>query len=149
MSLSGGVVSIASDAVATFRTEWADRFIDACVIVDPLNATDRGVMNPDTYQYDEQTAGAVYTGPCLIRPADLSDDATVFGQQAVTFTEGELYLPHDAAAVDLDQQVTITASLTDTQLVGSVWIVRSIMRDSYNTRRKVTVEHNLGTGLAH
>ena len=141
-------MSIASDSVATFRTEWADRFVDACQIVDTLNDTDRGEMDPDTYQYDEHTAGVVYTGPCLLRTADLDDAANVFGQQAVTYTGGDLYLPFDSPAVDLDQLVTVTASVRDPQLVGTVWVIRSIIRDAYLTRRKIVVEHNLGTGIA-
>ena len=145
----GGALSIASDTVAVFRTEWADRFVDACQILDPLNDTDRGTMNPITYQYDEQTAGVVYTGACLIRPSGASvPNAVVYGQEARTFTPVDIYLPHDAAVVDLDQQVVITASVTDTQLVGKVFIIRAIVRDSYNTRRKLQTELDLGTGLA-
>jgi len=132
-----------------FRTEWADRFVDACQIVDTLNDTDRGVMDPDTYQYDTQTAGVIYTGECLLRTADLDDIAKVYGQQAVTFTGGDLYLPFDSPAVDLDQLVTVTASVRDPQLVGTAWVIRSIIKDAYVTRRKIIVEHNLGTGIAH
>ena len=145
----GGLLSIATDAVATFRTEWAERFVDACQILDPLNDTDRGTMDPITYQYDEQTAGVVYTGACLIRPSGNSvPAAVVYGQEARTFIPVDIYLPHDAAVVDLDQQVVITASVTDTQLVGKVFIIRAIVRDSYNTRRKLQTELDLGTGIA-
>ncbi len=141
-------MSIASDTVATFRTEWADRFVDACTITDTLNDTDRGDINPVTYQYDEQTSSPVYTGACLIRPAMLADRPQVYGQEARTFTAADLYLPHDSAVVDLDQEALITASVTDPQLVGLVFIIRSIIRDSYLTRRHLTVELDLGTGIA-
>jgi len=142
-------MSIASDAVTTFRSLWSDRFVDACEIVDPLNSTDRGVMDPVSYQYDTQTSKIVYTGSCLIRPANMADEAVLYGQQAVTFTAADIYVPYDAAAVDLDQEVLVTASVTDTQLVGTLWVIRSIVRDSYHTRRKLAVELNLGTGLAY
>ncbi len=143
-------MSIASDTVATFRTEWADRFVDACQILDPLNDTDRGVMNPNSYQYDEQTAGVVYTGVCLIRTAGTGvPDSVMFGQETRVMLQGDIYLPHDAAEVDLDQQVVITASLKDPQLVGKVFVIRAIIRDSYHTRRKLNVHLDLGTGIAY
>lgn len=142
-------MSIASDTVAIFRSNWAERFVDACQILDPLNDTDRGTMDPVTYQYDEQTAGVVYTGACLIRPANASvPNAVVYGQEARTFAQLDIFLPHDAAEVDLDQQVVVTASLTDVQLVGKVFVIRAIVRDSYNTRRKLQVDLDLGTGIA-
>ncbi len=141
-------MSIASDAVAVFRTEWADRFVDACEIRDILNDTDRGAMTAGTYQYDEQTSSIVYSGPCLVRPAMLADTAQVYGQEARTFTSADLYLPHTAAAIDLDQEALITSSVTDPQLVGLTFVVRSIIRDSYHTRRQVKVELDLGTGIS-
>ena len=143
-------MSIASDAVVGFQSYWADRFVDACQILDPLNNTNRGTMNMATYQYDSQASGVVYTGECLLRPmSTLDDDSEQFGQQAVTFTGAHLFLPFDAAVVDLDQEVNITASLTEAQLVGTTWIIRSIIRDSYNTHRKLNIELNLGTGIAY
>lgn len=143
-------MSIASDAVVGFQGYWATRFVDACQILDPLNDTDRGTMNTTTYQYDSQASGVVYTGVCLLRPmSTLDDDSEQFGQQAVTFTGAELYIPYNAVAVDLDQEVNITASLTESQLVGTMWIIRSIVRDSYNTHRKLNIELNLGTGIAY
>lgn len=144
----GGTLSIASDAVSTFRTEWDDRFVDACEIRDTLDDTDRGPINTTSYQYDEQTSGLVYTGACLVRPSMLADKPEVYGQEARTFTSADIYLPHDAAAVDLDQEVLITSSVTDPQLVGLTWVIRSIIRDSYNTRRQIKVELDLGTGIS-
>ena len=142
-------MSIASDTVTLFRGLWSDRFVDTCEIHDPVGGTTRGTINTSTLQYDAQATTVVYTGACLIRsPAEAtSNRAEVYGQQAVTFTDLDVYLPWDAATVDLDQELTILTSAGDPELVNKVAVIRSIIRDSYITRRYLVCELDLGSGI--
>ena len=142
-------MSIASDTVPLFRSEWAVRFVDRCTIFNTVAAADRGAINETTLQYDSQAEGVIASGvPCLARSSGGNDDAVLFGQEARTFTGIDVYVAHDAAAaIDVDHEVELTSSEFEPQLVGLRLVIRSIIRDSYNTRRLLQCELDLGSGL--
>lgn len=143
-------MSVATDALPLFRSLWADRFTDTCEINDPVGGTTRGSINTSTLQYDSQASTLVYSGACLIRsPATeaTSGRPAIFGEQAITWTSLDVFLPWDADVIDLDQEVTILTAPGDPQLVDKVAVVRSIVRDSYLTRRHLVCELDLGSGI--
>ncbi len=143
-------MSIASDSVAFFRTEWADRLVDVATVYTPVANDDRGILNSSSLQYEEQTRGVVAAGvPCLARPTGSGeDDSTLFGQEGRTYTSVEVFMAHDvSAAIDLDDEVELTASVNEPLLIGKRLIIRSIVHDSYNTRRLFVCELDLGSGL--
>lgn len=142
-------MSIASDTVAVFRTEWATRLVDVCTIFNTVDTGDRGAINTGTLQYDSQSEGVIAAAlPCLARSSSGADAAVLFGQEARTFTAIDIYLAHDAPlTIDLDHEVELTASVNEPMLVGKRLVIRSIIPDSYNTRRLLRCELDLGSGL--
>ncbi len=143
-------MSIASDTVVVFRTEWATRLVDVCTIFNTVAAANRGAINTGTLQYDSQSEGVIAAAvPCLARSSSSGEDqAVLFGQEARTFIAIDIYIAHDAPlTIDLDHEVELTASRNEPLLVGKRLIIRSIIPDSYNTRRLLRCELDLGSGL--
>jgi hypothetical protein len=137
--------SPASDAVSTFRTHWATRFVDTITFT---RLTDRGTFNPATNDYDTPSSTTVYTGGALIRPASDGDTPENYGQTQQTTVLYDVYLPHDAGTFDLEDLGTVDASVSDTELVGQTLRVVSIEHDSYRTRTRLRCLLNLGAGYA-
>jgi hypothetical protein len=139
-------MSIATDHVTFFRTRWADRLVDTCTgrrIDDP-----RGSINTSTYQYDSQSSTVIYTtGPCLLRPMGGQANADEFGQESQTRIGYTLILPFDASGIIPDDEFTIDTSVTDSEMVGKILIVRGVIYDSYRVKTKLVCELDLGGGL--
>jgi hypothetical protein len=142
-------LSIASDSVAMFRTEWADRLVDVCTIWHPVMGDNRGAINPTTLQYPAPESPIVTGVACLARPSSEGEDSAVlFGQEARTFSGVDVYTAFDLTSeVDLDDEVELTSSVNEPLFVGKRLIIRSITHDSYNTRRRLRCELDLGSGL--
>ena len=68
-------MSIASDTVPMFRTEWADRLSDVCTIFHPVVGNDRGTINSVTLQYPNSEVAVVTGVSCLVRPSGSGEDA--------------------------------------------------------------------------
>jgi len=132
-----------------FRTEWADRFDDVCTIYHPVAGDDRGTINASTLQYPNPESVVVAAVPCLARPSSEGEDqALLFGQEARTFTGIDVYVAWNiTAAIVLDDEVELTASVNEALLIGKRLKIRSITHDSYNTKRRLRCELDLGSGL--
>lgn len=135
-------MSIASDSVALFREQWSDRFVDTVTISNPVTG---GTFNPSTLVYDGGSGGVVYTGGGLIR-ASTTEPIEETTQEERTYLDFDLYLPYDSTGFAPDQIVTVDASI-DPDLVGKTFRVVAIERDTYNTRRKLRIELDLGRGV--
>lgn len=129
-------MSIPTSGLGFFRTQWADRFTDSCVVREvtgeSLNTT-TGVMTP--------TYGTHYSGPCLVRPQ--SGTSVEAGELLVEQRGYLVVIPYDETDVGVDMEVVVT-SLTDAQLNGKTLIVRNVRTDTYNTARKLDCEDNQG-----
>lgn len=130
-------MSVASDHVAFFRTQWANRFVDTVTITD---LTTRGTFNRTTKKYDNPAAAVVYTGGALIRPAGVtSRDSTTRAVTSQVVYDFDIHLPHTATGIQPGNTVTIDAvySLGDQDLPGTTLTVEHVVDDTYDTHSVV------------
>lgn len=129
-------MSVATDHLTFFRSDWATRFVDTCTIGRVTGRT----LNTSTGVYTP-TVVSQYSGPCLVRPqAPASAQA---GQELIEQRNYRVFLPYTVTAVKVDDVVTVT-SIFDGVLNGKQLIVRNILADTYNTRRVLECEDNQG-----
>lgn len=129
-------MSIASDTVAYFRTEWADRLVDSCVFAP------RVLGGLDTTTGVHPTSGTpTYSGPCLVRPQSAA--SVVAGEELIEQRGYLVVLPWDAVGVGIDDIGTVTSTF-DGVLNTKQVVVRNVRADTYNTARKLDCEDNQG-----
>ncbi len=135
-------MTIPSSTVATFRTQWTDRFIDTVTFV---RVTGRGTMNTSTLLYTGDTESEIYSGVALVRPVKTTDEDS--GQQQVTISEVDVFMPHDAGDFQPEDEGTIDTTVHDTDLVGKTMRVTEVEYDTYLTRTRVRCRLNIGAGF--
>lgn len=141
-------MSIPSNTLATFRDQWASRFIDTITVI---RVTSRGTYNPTTHLHDGGGTNAEYSGGALIRPMSAAGQTALFGEQQVTGKAYYVFIPYDAAFTGNPQpedRVTIDASSADPDLVGRTMLVVSASHDSYQTRIELICRLEEGPGYA-
>lgn len=107
----------------------------------------RGAINTATLQYSNESEPDVASGQsCLFRPKTTTPEVSEFGQQGVGFLEAEVYLPHDAPELEVEDTIVLTASVSNAQLVGKEWRVTAVHFDSYKNRQMVEVDRAQGPG---
>jgi hypothetical protein len=119
-------VSIASSTITYFRAQWALRFIDTCVVTRVTGTT----FNNTTGQTEDTTA-EVYSGPCLVRPANASESD--FGEARRQEVDYDLFLPYTADDLATGDLATVV-SVWDPEI--PVLTVLRGFTDSYLTRRQ-------------
>lgn len=129
-------MSVATDKLAFFRTQWTDRFTDSCVVKEETGT----ILNQTTGVY-EPTFTTRYSGACLVRPA--TDRDADYGQQLVVVFDHVVFIPWDETAPDVNHLIDVT-SATDPKLTGKQFIIRGIPRDTYVTRRMLLCQENQG-----
>ena len=129
-------MSVASDSLAFFRTQWAERFVDTCVV-----KRQTGSSFNDTTGVRTPTFTTQYSGPCLVRPRTSHD--TQYGQEQVVVFNHVLELPWDEDDPARGDLADIT-STRDGKLNGKQFIVNGIPTDTYNTHRILLCQDNQG-----
>ena len=127
-------MSVASEHVAFFRTAWASRFVDTCVIKRATGST----FNESTGQ-TEPTYTTQYTGVCLVRSRNQSD--ADFGAQLAEVRGYRVFIPYTETATEPGDLVDVTSTF-DGRLDGNQLVVRNVRGDTYNTVRVVECEEN-------
>ena len=134
-------------SVSLFRTQWAGRFVDE---VDVVRFGVGGTFNRTTGVYDGATEPPVLSGGgspnALIRPGSGEEDEELLRIEQQTFAGYDVYLAHDSPTFDVEDRVVVIASVSETELVGKSLRVVSIQLDSFNTRRSLITELDLGRG---
>lgn len=136
-------MTIPSSTVATFRTQWADRFIDTVTFV---RSTGRGTLNTTTGLYSGATESEIYSGDALVRPVKTTDQSD-YGQQETSIMEVDVFMPHDAGDFQPEDLGTIDAVTFDTDLNGKTMRVVEAEYDSYLTRTRVRCRLDIGAGF--
>jgi hypothetical protein len=129
-------VSIATDLATLFRTLWADRFEDTCVV----KAISGETLNTTTGSY-VVTYSTTYSGACLVRPRDRTD--AVAGEDQHELRWYNVYIPYTTTSASVGDLVDVT-STADSWLSGRQLVVRNIVGDTYNHRRLLECEDDLG-----
>jgi hypothetical protein len=120
-------VSVASTTVAYFRTEWATRFVDACVVTRYDFTTP--TFNETSGETEYPTSNP-YTGECLVRPASASE--ADFGEDRRQEVDYDLHLPFDAVELKERDEVVVTSTLDPD--IPTLTVLRGLT-DSYLTHR--------------
>jgi len=137
-------VSVASDHVEVFRTHRASRYVDAC---DIRRLASRGTINDTTLLYPSESEPNVATAqPCLYRPETNTPVVTEFGQQGISRVSAWFEFADDAVELQVEDTITMTASLNSPKLVGKIFRVTGVYFDSYQTHMHVDVEADQGPG---
>jgi hypothetical protein len=107
--------------------------VDTCQIRRQTGeSTVGGVITP--------TWSALYDGPCRVQKQTQAQGAgTNVGEATVFLERLEVQLPMSVVGLAADDQVTITASALDPDLVARVFSVRDVLSKSHATARRVSV----------
>lgn len=130
----------ATSALLRGRAAAAALMVDTCTVTR---------LNPATTTTDPETGvvtkgfTTVYTGPCKIQDATLGGGRgrpTTVGEAEVLLARMQLHLPMTATGVATDDIATVTASVSDPDLVGRVFHVRELSAKSWLTARRFEIE---------
>lgn len=109
--------------------------VDECTIRRKTGeATDpnSGVITP-TYGAD------LYSGKCRVQQRQAAGQEQNVGEAFVLVTRFEVQLPMSVTGLVEGDQITVTASALDPDLVGRVFTVRDVAAKSHLTARRVIV----------
>lgn len=129
-------MSIATDLLSFFRTEWADRLTDTCVVKRETGESFSDVTGVSTPTYTTN-----YSGPCLVRPVFGPREAgdELFGQELLQTRRYVVHVPYTEADQLPGDLVDIT-SVTDSFLTGKQFVVMNVPGDTLVTNRGLICE---------
>lgn len=132
--------------LAMLRAEAETLMTDWSVVSRMPAASGSPVIDPVTGLPTGSVPAVIYSGPSLIRvPGTVSTGKTrpTAGDVASIFSS-ILAIPISGPALKVDDEVTITASRDNPNLVGLVFTVKGILPASHPTKQRVTVEVVVG-----
>jgi hypothetical protein len=125
----------AAAALACGRALSESLMVDSCVIkrvagevTDPFS----GTITP--------TYSTIYTGKCRVQHREAQGREETPGQAFLIMLLLELQLPMSVTGLQVDDQVTITASAHDPDLPGRVFFIRDLMHKTHATARRVSIQ---------
>ena len=129
-------MSVPTDTLSFFRTQWATRLVDTCVVkrITGNSFSDTTGVNTPTYTTQ-------YSGDCLVRP--LAPGSAEFGQELVETRGYTVFVPYDEEDPLPDDLVDITSTF-DGFLDGKQFVVRNIAGDTYDTVRRLICQEVVG-----
>ena len=101
-------------------------------------------LDTDEGVYVTTPAETVYTGPCRVKPRDNTDRVVEAGGQAVSLFPFVVSVPISDVRFEVDDVVTVTASVLDPAMVGLVLRVKQIATGSHLTARRLGAEVDAG-----
>lgn len=125
-------MSIPTDTLPFFRTQWASRFTDTCVI-----KRRTGFVLNQTTGVNDPTYSSNYEGPCLVRP--LAEGQAEAGQELVATHGYTVFVPHTETG-HLPEDLIDVTSVTDLDLTGKQFVITNVDFDTYVTVRRLTCE---------
>lgn len=108
--------------------------VDACVVKHKTGESTGagGVITP--------TFSTLYTGKCRVQVAAKTPGHGVdIGEAYLVVERHQVQLPMTVVGMQEGDQITITASALDPDLVGRVYAVHDVLRKTHLTSRRVTV----------
>lgn len=124
----------AQSAILAGRVAAERLMIDTCTIVRVT-----GVTTDPVNGRPAETTTPVYSGRCRIQQRGATGSRTDVADASVVQVTYELQLPMSAAAVLVEDRVTVTAAALDPQLVGRVWRVAGQAAKTHATSRRVEI----------
>ncbi len=115
--------------------------IDTCTITRP--GAGAGTFNPATGETAPAARATVYTGRCSVTPRDSVGQEQPAAGQMITEAMVDVAIPYGVTAVEVDDTVTVTASL-DPDLIGRELVVRSVRAYTSATARRLVCTDDQG-----
>ena len=113
--------------------------VDACTIRRVTGSTvddNTGIITP--------TRSTVYSGRCRVQQQAASAQGTEVGEDYQLLVRLEVQVPMSVTGVQVGDEVTITASEHDPDLVGQVFLVRELFGKTHATARRLGVTRRTG-----
>jgi len=107
--------------------------VDACTI---RRRAAGGTTDPDT-GYPTQTWTSLYTGKCRVQQAQAQAQTEDVGEDHLLLLRLEVQLPTSVVGLEVGDEVTITASAHDADLVGRVFLIHDLAHQTEATARRV------------
>lgn len=125
----------AATALALGRAAAERGMVDECTI---RRATGT-VTDPDTGRVTP-TYEQIYTGKCRVQQQQVQARAVEPGEAHLLMLRLEVHLPMSVTGVAAGDEVVITSSAHDPDLVDRVFLVRELAHKSHATARRLGVE---------
>jgi len=109
--------------------------VDACTITRSAN----GAVDENTGRI-ARTEQTIYTGVCRVQNQRAQSRAEEVGEDRALLLPMEIQLPMSVTGLCVGDQVTITASTNDADLVGRTFQVRDLAHKTEATARRIRVE---------
>jgi hypothetical protein len=124
----------AASVLARGRAAAEALMVDACVIrrVTGESTGPGGVVTPDY--------STLYTGRCRVQQVRAKANEVDAGEAYTLMLQLEIQLPMSVTGLQTEDQVTVTASVHDADLVGRVFLVRDLAHKTHATSRRVQVQ---------
>ncbi len=115
--------------------------VDACTI---RRVTGR-VSDPDTgEQVVTYLTPDPYVGTCRVQQATAQAQQQDVGEDYLLMLRLEVQLPMSVVGLEVGDEVTVTASAHDPDLVGRVFLIRDLAHKTHATARRVQVTERTG-----
>lgn len=114
--------------------------VDACVIRRVTGDT----SDPDT-GVETPTYATVYTGKCRVQQHQATADQQDIGEDHLLLLRIEVQLPMSATGLEVGDEVTMTASVHDADLVDRVFVVHDLAHKTEATARRVQCVERTGS----
>jgi hypothetical protein len=126
----------ADSVLARGRTAALKLMVDACIVKHITSTSTNptsGVITP--------TYSTLYTGACRVQQSKqgASGQPTDVGEAALVLLRLEVQLPMSVVGLSEGDEITITSSALDPDLVGRVFVVRDLAHKTHLTARRVGV----------
>jgi hypothetical protein len=106
--------------------------VDACIIRRVTGTT----TDPDTGA-TTPTLSTLYTGKCRVQQSAPSASPAEVGEAYALMLRLDVQLPMSVVGLQTEDQIAVTASVHDPDLVGRVFLVRDLAHKSHATARRV------------
>lgn len=129
----------AADLLARGRAKAEDLMTDTVVITRVTGPP--GPIDPATGEpsFPAPTA-TIYSGKGKVQTYEPHESAKSSGQHVYTEQRYHLHLPIDATEVDVDDTAEVTASQTDSQLIGRTYRIAGEHAKTYATARRLLID---------
>jgi hypothetical protein len=111
--------------------------VDACTITRVTGQP--GELDPDTGIRDPAPTATVYAGKCRVQTYEAHESTPDSAEHVYTVQRYAIHLPV-AADVQVDDQITVTASMLDAGLAGRSYRVVGLLHKTFATANRVAVD---------
>lgn len=127
----------AATATEAGRVAAEALMVDACVIAD---ADADGELDEDTGVYVPTPGASRYTGPCRVRVQSVQDSSVEAAERVVVLRSYIVSVPMSVDDAQVNDVVTITASVLDSSLPGTRLRVQDVPKGTHLTARRLVCE---------